>query len=84
MNSKQEKTLKAIYRNPISKTIVYSDVESLLLSIGCDIDEGDGSRVTFLKDGLSLDVHRPHPQKEAKPYQIKDIRTFLSKLGFKA
>jgi hypothetical protein len=23
--------------------------------------------------------HRPHPQKEAKPYQVRDARRFLSK-----
>ena len=81
MNSKQKKTLEDIFRDPTSRSIIFADMESLLRSIGCDIDEGVGSHVTFLKDGLSLDVHRPHPRKEAKPYQVKDVRHFLLKLG---
>ena len=75
--------MEAIFRNPVSKTLIWDDMESLLRSIGCEVDEGDGSRVTFLKDDMSLDMHRPHPQKEAKPYQVKDVRSFLNKLGIR-
>ncbi len=25
--------------------------------------------------------HRPHPQKEAKPYQVKDAKIFLEQAG---
>jgi len=27
--------------------------------------------------------HRPHPAKEAKPYQVEDARTFLELIGIK-
>lgn len=83
MNSKQRKTLGAIFRDPVSKTIVFADMESLLRSLGCDIEEGDGSRVIFVKDNVRLEIHRPHPQKEAKPYQVRAVRKFLIDIGEK-
>jgi len=45
--------------------------------------EGSGSRVRFEKDGKVASFHRPHPAKEAKRYQIRDARTFLTELGVK-
>ncbi|MBL8302572.1 MAG: type II toxin-antitoxin system HicA family toxin [Ideonella sp.] len=27
--------------------------------------------------------HRPHPQKEANPYQVRDARAFLEQAGVK-
>lgn len=32
-------------------------------------------------NGVIGTFHRPHPQKEAKPYQVRDARTFLEKAG---
>ena len=32
-------------------------------------------------DGVIGAFHRPHPRKEAKPYQVKDAREFLKQLG---
>ena len=43
--------------------------------------EGNGSRVRFAKDGIVASFHRPHPEKEAKRYQVRDAREFLSKIG---
>ena len=44
--------------------------------------EGAGSRVRFVKGEAVITFHRPHPGKEAKPYQVKDARNFLAALGF--
>ncbi|MDI6838594.1 MAG: type II toxin-antitoxin system HicA family toxin [Rhizobiaceae bacterium] len=71
----------AIFREPVSGSIVWSDVESLLIAIGCTVVEGNGSRVRFEKDGLLAIFHRPHPEKEAKRYQVRDARRFLEMLG---
>ncbi|MDL2279908.1 type II toxin-antitoxin system HicA family toxin [Desulfovibrio sp. OttesenSCG-928-G11] len=49
--------------------------------MGCEVVEGDGSRVAFLRDGQKADFHRPHPGKEALPYQVRNARNFLSKIG---
>lgn len=81
MNSKQKRTLIAIYTDPVSASLVWKDIESLFVCIGADVIEGNGSRVRFHKNGVIASFHRPHPKKEAKPYQVKDARSFLIQLG---
>lgn len=53
----------------------------LFLALGAKVVEGNGSRVRFELNGVVASFHRPHPQKEAKPYQVKDAREFLSQAG---
>jgi len=81
MNSKQKRTLQAIFTDPVKGTIAWSDIENLLIAIGCEIIEGDGSRVRFRHSGVSAYFHRPHPAKEAKRYQVRDAREFLTLIG---
>ena len=81
MNSKHKRTLAAIFTDSISVSIEWKDIESLFVTLEVDVIEGRGSRVRFHKDGVIAAFHRPHPRKEAKPYQVKDARAFLKKLG---
>ncbi len=81
MNSKQKRTLAAIFTDPISASIDWKDIESLFVALEAEVIEGSGSRVKFHKDGVIASFHRPHPRKEAKPYQVKDARAFLKQLG---
>ena len=81
MNSAQTETLRAIFAKPTAKNIPFASIVSLLLALGCDMIEGAGSRVRFVKGNAVLLFHRPHPAKEAKPYQVKDARNFLVALG---
>ncbi len=39
------------------------------------------SRVRFACNGIIASFHRPHPAKEAKRYQVRDARDFLTKSG---
>ena len=68
MNTKQLKTLAAIFKDPVSKSIEWQAIENLLKSAGTQVIEGNGSRVRFDKEGVIAAFHRPHPAKEAKPY----------------
>ena len=81
MNSKQKRTLKAVFSDPVSGTVEWAAVESLLISVGCQVIEGKGSAVKFVLDDFIVRFHRPHPGKEAKPYQVKDARLFLRSIG---
>ena len=81
MRTKHRKTLEAIFADPVSGTIVWRDVESLLEALGAAISEGSGSRVRFTINDVTLFVHRPHPQPEAKKYVIRNVRDFLTSLG---
>ena len=83
MNSKQRKTLEAIFADPVSPNIVWDDIERLFIGLGCDVIEGRGSRVRFASKGVVGTFHRPHPQKEAKHHHVRDAREFLSKIGAK-
>ncbi len=81
MNSKQKRTLAAVFADPVSATIEWAAVESLLIAVGCHVVEGSGSRVRFAQ-GLEAEFfHRPHPAKEAKRYQVRAARAFLIRLG---
>ena len=83
MNSKHRKTLAAVFTVPVSGTIEWAAVESLLLAAGARLIEGRGSRVRFEKDGEVATFHRPHPAREAKRYQVRDARDFLERIGVK-
>ena len=82
MNSKHQKTLKAIFAEP-ARPVDWAAIEALLVAIGCRTIEGSGSRVKFEKDGVIAAFHRPHPAKEAKKYQVRDARDYLTTLGVK-
>ena len=83
MNSKHRKTLEAIFKEPVSTTLEWSRIESLFLALGAQSVEGRGSRVRFVLKGQVASFHRPHPEKEAKPYQVRDAREFLEAAGVK-
>jgi len=72
-----------VFSRPVPKNLLWNDLESLFKALGFMVIEGDGSKVTFEEDAVSISFHRPHPQKEAKPYQIQAARAFLSELGKK-
>lgn len=81
MNRKQRKTYDSIFVDPIRRNIVWDDVFDLIQSLGGIVTQGDGSRVGFDLNEISLNIHSPHPQKELKRYPIKAIRKFLIKAG---
>lgn len=59
----------------------WKQIEALFVAIGATLIEGSGSRVRFELNGIIATFHRPHPQKEAKPYQVRDARKFLEQAG---
>ena len=83
MKSKHQRTLSSILADPINGNIEWSKIEALFVALGCKIIEGSGSSVTFEKDGIRAYYHRPHPDKAALRYRIKDARKFLELIGEK-
>jgi hypothetical protein len=81
MNSKQRRTLVGVFTDPVSGTIAWNDIENLLIAVGCQVIEGNGSRVRFNFKGEVESFHRPHPEKEAKRYQVRATRDFLTRIG---
>lgn len=83
MNKSHRKTLEAIFSHPVPRTMEWRLIESLFIALGAQAVEGSGSRVRFLLNDVIATFHRPHPEKEAKPYQVRDARTFLENAGVK-
>ncbi len=84
MNRKQKNIFEAIFTRPTKANINFSDIEKLLVSLGAEKIEGNGSRVAFvMPDGSKWEHHRPHPQKEAKKYQVESVREFLERIDIK-
>lgn len=81
VNNKHRKTLEAIFRDPVSGTIEWAAIESLLLAVGCVIMEGSGSRVRFFHERHVFMAHRPHPAKEAKRGLVRAVRDYLILIG---
>ena len=81
MNKKQRNTYNALFAEPIRRNILWTDVVSLVLTLDGQVLQGDGSRVRFDLNDVSLNIHSPHPQKELKRYQVKAIREFLLNAG---
>jgi hypothetical protein len=83
MNKQHQKTLQAIFKTPVASTLEWRRIEALFIGLGAKAIEGRGSRVRFELHNVVATFHRPHPQKEAKPYQVRDARRFLEQLGIK-
>lgn len=81
MNSKHRKTLQAIFSKPTTATLVFADIEALIIAIGGEVHEREGSRVRIILQGQQWRCHRPHPGKEAKRYQVEEARALLTQAG---
>lgn len=80
MKAKHRRVLEAIFAIPTRGGIVFSDIEALIIALGGDIREGAGSRIVFeLKENRQY-LHRPHPGKEAKKYQVEELREWFRQL----
>lgn len=83
MKAKHAKTLQAIFALPTRASIAFSEIEALLIALGVEKTERQGSRVKFALSGVEWHAHRPHPGKEAKKYQVEQARDFLTTLEIK-
>lgn len=83
MSSSHQRTWAALFGSPTPSTLEWRKMEALFIALGANVIEGNGSRVRFELNGVVASFHRPPPQKEAKPYQVRDAKAFLSQAGVK-
>jgi len=83
VKAKHRRILEAIFSTPTRSGIVFSDIEALIVSLGGVVREGEGSRVVFEMKGSRKYLHRPHPGKEAKKYQVEELREWFLKMEVK-
>ena len=83
MNRRHQKTLNDIFSTPLPTTLEWRRIEALFIALGASVVEGRGSRVRFELNDVVATFHRPHPHKEAKPYQVRDVQHFLQQAGIR-
>jgi hypothetical protein len=83
VDSKNHKTLEAIFEKPERSNITWRDIEALFIAVGAEITEGSGSRVRAALKNVRAVFHRPHPQKEVNKTTVKSVRRFLETAGVK-
>ena len=83
MNSKHQKTLAAIFANPVRSTVAWADIEALFIACGGEVSQGRGSRIRVELNNILATFHRPHPQPTTDKGAIKSVRKFLENAGVK-
>ena len=81
MNNKQRKTLHAVFSNPVSSDIIWSDIMKLFKALGATISQGRGSRVRILLNEQRAVFHEPHPERVTNKGAVKSVREFLINAG---
>ncbi|MGD9854629.1 MAG: type II toxin-antitoxin system HicA family toxin [Planctomycetaceae bacterium] len=82
--AKHDKTLAAIFAEPVRANIRWNDIEALFEFLGAEISEGRGSRVRVVLNDVRAVFHRPHPRKETSKAAVRSVRTFLTTAGINA
>ena len=83
LKKKHQTTLDAIFAMPVQASIVWKDIEALLIELGAEISEGSGSRVRIALKGRRAVFHRPHPRKETDRGAVVSMKRFLKEAGVK-
>ncbi len=81
MRRKHWSTVAAIFARPVSASINWRDIESLLIGLGAEIDQAEGSRVRVFLFGEVRVFHRPHPSPHADKGAVAAIRRWLEANG---
>jgi hypothetical protein len=81
LSAKHRRTLESIFSRPTRSSVVFADIEALVIALGGTIAERAGSRVSISLRGERWRCHRPHPGKEARRYQVEEARELLVRVG---
>ena len=81
MNKKHKKILHDIFKIPVPSNIVWRDIEALLIHLGAELTEGNGSRIRIFLNSEKAVFHRPHPKKETDRGAVVSMRRFLENAG---
>lgn len=73
--------MAALFADPVNGNLEWRKIEALFLALGAERTERPGSVVSFFLNGVRVDFHRPHPDKAALRYRVKDAREFLRQAG---
>jgi HicA toxin of bacterial toxin-antitoxin, len=74
---KHEKTLAAVFSDPVRGNLRWKDLEAMLEYFVATITEGSGSRVRVYLNGRKAVFHRPHSSPDTDKGAIRSLREFL-------
>lgn len=77
------KTLEAVFARPTSANIAWKDIEALLVSLGAELSEREGSRVAIVLFDEVRVFHRPHPSPKTDKGAVVSVRRWLEQHGVK-
>ena len=81
LNSRQRRTLEAVFQRPVRADIRWDEVVSLLEACGANVSESSsGSRVRVELVGIRRTYHKPH-RRETNKGTVDDVRDLLSEAG---
>jgi hypothetical protein len=81
MSKNHERTLAAIFADPVPANVKWRDVEALFEVLGGELVDGRGSRVTVLLNEAKATFHRPHPRPDTDKGALRSVRRFLLQAG---
>jgi hypothetical protein len=81
MKKKYAATLKLLFARPVSGSIKWMDIEALMLALGAEISEREGSRVGVFLFAEVRVFHRPHPTPDTDKGAVSSIRKWLEANG---
>jgi len=81
MKRKSSITLALIFARPVSGSIKWRDIESLLVDLGAKVSEREGSRIGVKLFGEIRVFHRPHPSPDTDKGAVESIRKWLNENG---
>lgn len=81
LRKKHLATPAAVFARPVSGTIRWADIEALLVALGAEKEEREGSRIAIIwRDQVQV-FHRPHPQPETDKGAVASVRRWLEANG---
>lgn len=81
MRRQFRKTLELIFRRPLAGNIKWREIEAMLVELGAEISEREGSRIGVRLFGERRVFHRPHPLPDTDKGAVAAIRKWLEENG---
>lgn len=81
MKTRHLATLRLIFARPVSGSVRWVDIEALLVSLGAEISEREGSRIGIVLFGEARVFHRPHPSPDTDKGALASVRKWLASHG---
>ena len=81
MKRKYKRILQSIFARPVQSGIRWSDIESLFLELGAEIEEREGSRIAVILFGEVKVFHRPHPSPNTDKGAVASVKRWLEEHG---